>query len=387
MKKLYIFIIACLLAVPAAAGNLLYGPWVTNIGENGFNVLWITEQPSLDWVEVAPDDGTAFEAMMRPKYYQTSHGRRTSGRYHCVRVDNLEPGTSYRYRIVGRILTDATSPYRLDFGATVRVSPKGTMSVRTLDSKADACRFSVMNDIHFQDARFTALSSGIDIQNTDFIVLNGDIVSYAQNIDTVAKHTIGPIAKQAQRLPILNARGNHEGRGVDFDKVYDLFPTSTGEFWYSFRQGPAAFIVLDAGEDKPDESHEYAGTADYDSYRARETQWLLQAVQEPSFTSAPVKICIIHVPTVALADSWYSQLWITENWAPILEKAGIRLMISGHHHKWIYSEAGKDGKNYPVVVNSNLERMDVVVTADGAIDLKTYDADGVLKHQLNLAAF
>ena len=150
MKKLYIFIIACLLAVPAAAGNLLYGPWVTNIGENGFNVLWITEQPSLDWVEVAPDDGTAFEAMMRPKYYQTSHGRRTSGRYHCVRVDNLEPGTSYRYRIVGRILTDATSPYRLDFGATVRVSPKGTMSVRTLDSKADACRFSVMNDIHFQ---------------------------------------------------------------------------------------------------------------------------------------------------------------------------------------------------------------------------------------------
>ena len=174
---------------------------------------------------------------------------------------------------------------------------------------------------------------------------------------------------------------------MDFDKVYDLFPTSTGEFWYSFRQGPAAFIVLDAGEDKPDESHEYAGTADYDSYRARETQWLLQAVQEPSFTSAPVKICIIHVPTVALADSWYSQLWITENWAPILEKAGIRLMISGHHHKWIYSEAGKDGKNYPVVVNSNLERMDVVVTADGAIDLKTYDADGVLKHQLNLAAF
>ena len=382
MKKIYIILLACLLSVPAFAGNLLYGPWVTNISETGFNVLWVTAEPSLDWVEVAPDDGSAFEAMLRPKYFQTSHGRRTTGRYHNVRIDNLEPGTGYRYRIVGSVLADASSPYRLDFGATVRVSPKGTMSVRTLDSKADVCRFSMMNDIHFQDARFTKLAAGIDTKKTDFIVLNGDIVSYSQNIDTVAKHSIVPIAAQAQKLPIIYARGNHEGRGVDFDKVYDLFPTSTGEFWYSFRQGPAAFIVLDAGEDKPDESHEYAGTADYDAYRMRETEWLKSAVKEASFVEAPVKICIVHVPTVAYPDSWYSQLWITENWAPILADAGIDLMLSAHHHKYIYSEAGKDGKNYPLLVNSNTERMDVEVTASG-INIKTYDVDGVLKHAVS----
>ena len=227
--------------------------------------------------------------------------------------------------------------------------------------------------------RVSALAKPVDLDKTDFIVLNGDIVSYSQHIDSVAKHSIVPITEQAERLPLVYARGNHEGRGLDFDKVYSLFPTSTGEFWYSFRQGPAAFIVLDGGEDKPDGSHEYAGTADYDAYRQRETEWLKQAVKDPSFVSAPVKICIVHIPTVAYKNSWYSQLWITENWAPILEKAGIDLMLSAHHHKWICSEAGQDGKGYPLLVNSNMERMDVVVTKDG-IDVKTYDVNGNLCH-------
>ena len=386
MKKLRLLILCALLAVPAGAArgsNLLYGPWVHNVDEHGFTVLWVTEMPSLDYVEIAPDDGSAFEAKSRPRYYESAYGRRMMGRYHCVRIDSLESGTRYRYRIVGKVLTDGSNPYRLVFGHLRLISPgKRTCSVRTLDTSADTCRFSMFNDIHFNDARFTALAKPVDPGKTDFLVLNGDIVSYAQHIDSVAKHTFAPISLQAERIPIVYARGNHEGRGLDFDKVHSLFPTPTGEFWYSFRQGPAAFIVLDGGEDKPDASHEYAGTADYDAYRAHETQWLLEAVKEPSFVSAPVKICIIHMPTVAYKDSWYSQLWITKNWAPILEKAGIDLMLSAHHHKWICSEAGQDGKGYPLLVNSNLERMDVVITKSG-IDVKTFDVDGNPCHQWN----
>lgn len=367
-------------AATASASNLLYGPWVHNVDEHGFTVLWVTAEPSLDYVEIAPDDGSAFEAKARPRYYQTANGRRTMGRYHTVRVDGLEPGTSYRYRLVGKVLTDGSNPYQLIFGRLRLISNrKRTCKVRTFDAKAEVCRFSQFNDIHFDDARFTALAKPVDLDKTDFIVLNGDIVSFSQHIDSVARHSIVPITEQAERVPLVYARGNHEGRGLDFDKVYSLFPTSTGEFWYSFRQGPAAFIVLDGGEDKPDSSHEYAGTADYDAYRQRETEWLKQAVKDPSFVSAPVKICIVHIPTVAYKNSWYSQLWITENWAPILEKAGIDLMLSAHHHKWICSEAGQDGKGYPLLVNSNMERMDVVVTKDG-IDVKTYDVNGNLCH-------
>jgi len=384
MRIIRTLILFCLLAVPGAAvhaSNLLYGPWVHQVDEHGFTVLWVTEKPSLDYVEIAPDDGTPFEAKARSRYYQTSHGRRTAGRYHSVRIEGLEPGTRYRYRVVGQVIADDSNAYRISYEALRLISPKKrTLSVRTLDSSADTCRFSLLNDIHFKEKRYKTLASGLTQDNTDFIVLNGDIVSYAMNIDTVAKYSIRPITRQAELLPLVYVRGNHEGRGRDFDKVWPLFPTPTGEFWYSFRHGPAAFIVLDAGEDKPDSSHEYAGTADYDAYRARETEWLKEAVKDPSFAEAPVKICLIHVPTLNMKGSWYSQKWITENWAPVLETAGVDLMLSGHHHKWMCSESGQDGKNYPVLVNSNTERMDVVVTRNG-IEVKTYTEDGSLSHQ------
>lgn len=387
MKNFRILILLSLFIIaPFAlnASNLLYGPWVHNISEHGFTVLWVTEKPSLDYVEIVPDDGSNFETKVRRRYYETKHGRRVIGRYHCVRIDSLSPGTRYYYRIVGKTITDDSNPYRPVFGCIRRItSGKRTPSVRTLNVSADTCRFSMLNDIHSNDARYTSLAAGIDTEKTDFILLNGDIVSYVQNIDTLVKHTIAPIAVQAEQLPIIYARGNHECRGRDFNKVYELFPTSTGQFWYTFRQGPAAFVVLDAGEDKPDNNHEYAGTADYDSYRRKQSEWLANAVKEPSFASAPIKICVIHVPTIKYKNSWYSQYWITEHWAPILEKAGIDLMLSGHHHKWICSEAGQDGKNYPVLVNRHNERMDVLITADG-IDVKTYGVDGKIYNQWKL---
>lgn len=383
MKLLHFFlltILSIILCLPSKASNLLYGPWVHNVGEHGFTVLWVTEKPSLDYVELAEDDGSAFEASIRSRFYETSHGRRVTSRYHCVRIDGLQSGKVYRYRVTGKVLKDDTNPYKLIYGAEQQISPKKkVLSVKTLDSSADSCRFSVFNDIHANDILYSGLSEPVDPKETDFIVLNGDIVSESQNIDTLIKHTILPICEKAGQLPLFFVRGNHEGRGHDFDKVYSMFPTSTGEFWYSFRQGPAAFIVLDAGEDKHDGHCEYSGTADYDSYRQRETDWLEKAVLDTMFVSAPYKICLIHVPTIKFKRSWYVEKWITENWTPILEKAGIDLMLSGHVHNWICSESAQDGKNYPVLTNSKNERMDVTVTSH-SLDVRTYGVDGTIIH-------
>ena len=387
MKKyiriISLFILSALYAIPSSASNLLYGPWVCDVTETGFTVLWVTEKPSLDYVEIAPSDGSSFDGQPRKKYYQTNHGRRTSGIYHRVRIDSLRPGTEYRYRIVGKVVEDDSNVYRINYGLLRQISARRDHFVRTLDSKAEVCRFSMVNDIHGNDKVYAALVANMDPKQTDFLILNGDMVSNAKQIDTVIRHMVEPIKQQAERIPLFYARGNHEGRGADFDKLYDMFPTSTGEFYYSFRQGPAAFLVLDAGEDKPDSHHEYGGTADYDAYRQKETEWLLKAVQDESFVSASMKICIIHIPTLAFRSSWYAERYITEHWVPILEKAGIDLALCAHHHKWRVIAAGEHGKSYPLLVNSDRERMDVVVTAD-SIDVKTYSTEGALVHQWNL---
>ena len=67
---------------------------------------------------------------------------------------------------------------------------------------------------------------------------------------------------------------------------------------------------------------------------------------------------------------------------PILEKAGLDLALCAHHHKWRVVGAGEHGKNYPLLINSDKERMDVVVTAK-SIEVKTYSTDGTLVHEWN----
>ena len=105
------YIIVMLLAavfVPACpdAGargiDLSCGPWIQNVSETGFTLMWATADKSLSWVEVAPDDGTPFEAARRPGFYQTVAGKKYTGTFHKVRVEGLEPGKAYRYRILGK---------------------------------------------------------------------------------------------------------------------------------------------------------------------------------------------------------------------------------------------------------------------------------------------
>ena len=119
----------------------------------------------------------------------------------------------------------------------------------------------------------------------------GDIVSYAKSIDTVMVHTFGPVADIVKDIPVVFARGNHEGRGADSYLVPGLFDTPTGEPYYIFRRGPVAFVVLDGGEDKPDSSVEYSGLADYDAYRQAELEWLRGAVKDRSSEGPAFRRC------------------------------------------------------------------------------------------------
>ena len=107
MKNLFKLAIAVLffnMAVSAASAqdcpvaDIKAGPWVTNVSGEAFNVLWTSNYRTLSYVEVAPDDGTDFDACERPRFYQTVSGRRVIDTFHDVRITGLEPGKSYQVR-------------------------------------------------------------------------------------------------------------------------------------------------------------------------------------------------------------------------------------------------------------------------------------------------
>ena len=383
MRRLILLAAAVLLCFSASGAKryqIQYGPWVTNVTETSFTVLWTTAQDNLSAVQVAPDDGSAFEAEQRPFFVQNIAGRNPACKLHCVTVSGLKPGTTYRYRITGREVRDASDPYGIEYrkagtDITLRYA-------HTLDPKADSCSFCMVNDMHFNADKYRTLVKGKNHGNTDFLVLNGDIVSYSQSIDSVIKYSFWPGKALLNEVPVVYARGNHESRGADFAKVPALFPTPTGQFYYSFRQGPVAFLVLDGGEDKPDGSAEYSGYAHFDDYRIGELEWLIKAVNEPSFADAPVKVAIVHMPPFGGKGSWYGQRWLHDNILPVLNEAGIDILLGAHHHKYMYLEPGEDGNNFPIVVNSNSERLDFSAGAAG-FSVKIFDVEGNRTHSLD----
>ena len=355
MKKA-LFSLICLIAVTAFGQKnfkIVYGPYLQMVGENEATILWVTSAKALSWVEVAPDDGNHFYAESRPKYFQTLFGKRTLGRLHTVRITGLAPGTTYRYRVCSKEVLD-DQPYSIQYGKVAATDVYGRQPLKftTLDGNKKSVRFSVVNDIHGDNALLKALTGDLRDRKADFIIFNGDMVSHMDSEQQIFEGFLNTgIELYASEIPFYYSRGNHETRGIFSSAFIQYFPTPTGLPYYAFKQGPVFFLVLDGGEDKPDDSFEYSETADFDRYRENQAQWVKQVVASDAFKQSPFKIAVIHIPPVK--SSWHGPLHTKKTLVPLLNEAGIDLMLCAHLHQHFYLEKGEDGCNFPILINAN----------------------------------
>lgn len=376
----FILLVAC--AVSAQAVRITFGPYLQQVGENEAVIVWGTDKRSVSWVETAPDDNLHFYAEERPKFYQTHLGRKVIGTLHRVKVDGLTPGTTYRYRVFSQEVTEEKT-YQVSYGgvASTRVYQKEPLRFTTVDPSKTSIRFSVVNDIHADTARMARLLKDVRRGETDFVVFNGDMVSH---MDTERQVVDGFINKAvdmfASEVPFYMVRGNHEGRGVMASRYPEYFPASTGMPYYTFRQGPVFFIVMDGGEDKPDSDIEYFGLNRMDRYREDEARWLKEVVATEEFRSSPYKVVLLHVPP--FGDTWHGQLHAQRMFMPILNEAGVDVMVCGHLHRHLFVRPGKEsGAKFPVIINSNVDVIEA--SADGhSLELSVKNGNGqeILHH-------
>ena len=383
MKTIFLSLLSLLSAFCCCSAinypDVKYGPWVQNVSETGFTVMWTSTHKNLAYVEVAPDDGTPFELCQRPRFYNLVAGRRVADSLHTVSITGLEPGKAYRYRIYAKVVENDESAYGTDYGPEHRVSARADAVIRTLDSKADRCRFFMMNDIHNKAEKYQALAKGVEKDKFDFFLMNGDMVSYINNINDMIRDVFNTVPELTSSIPTVYTRGNHETRGRDAHHFLKVCPTPTGAPYLMFRQGPVAFLILDGGEDKPDSSPEYSGTVDFDSYRAEEIEWLKSIIKDPVFAEAPVKVAVMHIPALHTPGSWYSQTWLNRNFVPLLNEAGVDIMLSGHHHDHIYVKPGVCGNQFPILANDDTDRLEFEADAEGW-HIRTYGKDGQMTH-------
>lgn len=357
MKKLLFVLAGVAFAWTAVAQELriTHGPYLCDMTHDGVTVVWTTSKPALSWVEASPADSLNAPALRQARYYQIVAGRKLACRtLHAVRVRGLQPGTDYRYRIFSQEVQSWPDVNNVTYGKTLDAdaSRRRAYEFRTFPQAGSGCSFIVLNDIHGKADYMTRLCKSVDFSKLGFVAFNGDMSSSVESGEQLFKAYLdASVSLFATGTPILFTRGNHETRGVFADSLGDYFPGQDGRFYGIYRYGDVCILLLDCGEDKPDDHAEYNGLADYDAYRTEECEWLKRAVRSDEFLSASARIVLLHIPP--MAEAWHGSVHLNELFVPVLNEAGIDLMLCGHDHAYSFRPAGEQGTQFPIVVNDN----------------------------------
>ena len=387
MKK--IFVLALMLAVTTSAFaiKITYGPYVQAVTDKTVTIVWATDKTAISWVETAPNDKQHFYAFERPKFFQTTLGRKVPTKLHCITIPNpkTDGKFAFRYRAYSQEVT-SNKGGRTMYGrvAATRIFSYRHIFVKTLNYEKKSIDCIIMNDQHGIDGTYEILNKRVNRKTTDAVFFVGDMAS---GVDAKQTSVYNKISGRVNNLknketplhevPCFMVRGVNESTGKLGMDFMSHFPTSTGKPYYTVRYGSTCFIVLDSGIDKKDK---VAGT-DFDSYRKEQAEWLAQALQSDEVKNAPFKVALMHIPPMAGVSPISKDLHAL--YVPILEQAGINLMICGYTHNAAMHEANKKCK-FPILENSSANllniratqsHMDVVVEDFYGNEIKTYSFD------------
>lgn len=335
--------------------QIKYGPYLQSTKETETTIVWVTNKPSVGWVELAPDDGTHFYQVPRERFYDTKNGVKSENPVHSVLLTGLKPGTTYRYRVCVQEVLEHKGTEVL-YG---KLNSSYFRQFTTNDTHKSQTSFVMLNDIHGRVNDLPVLLNIAKYKETDFVIFNGDMVSHSSTESQLFNSFMNKaIELFASEKTMYYARGNHETRSTFATFFQNYFSVKEPHLYFTMRQGPVFFIFLDTGEDKPDTDVEYSGITDYDRYRTEQARWLERVVASEEFKQAPYRVVVGHMPPVPWEGTmWHGPWEILQKFVPILNKAGIDLMLCGHYHvnkPGFYYYQPTEQVGFPVLVNESV---------------------------------
>lgn len=303
---------------PVFAQSITRGPYLQLGTSSSIVVRWRTNIATDSWVQFGSSPTTLANAVSSP----------TPTTEHQVTLNGLSADTLYYYSVgtTSQVLAGANSSHFFATAPTPGTAQPTRIWVigdsGTANSNAAAVRDAYLN---FAGTR-----------HTDLWLMLGDN-AYQSGTDAeyqAAVFNIYPtLLRQSVVWPTL---GNHDGASADSatqsGPYYDIFTlpkngeagglASGTEAYYSFDFGSIHFVVLDS----------------FETSRAPNGAMLTWLANDLAATNQPWIIAFFHHPPYSKgshdSDTETALIEMRQNALPILEAAGVDLVLSGHSHSY-----------------------------------------------------
>ena len=354
--------------------EIAHGPYLQEVTTDGATFAFQTSQPSFSFIELKKEGEEDSN-----NYAGSQHGlKQADATFFAIRAEELQPNTTYQYRIHAKEIK-SFQPYKVVFGDSI-ASPWYTF--RTIDPKQKGGSIFITSDMHSNPKLLKNLLERCDYKTCTSFFYAGDMMNYmTENGEHPFTSFIDTSVEMfATSIPFEFVRGNHETRGNMARIFPSFFPKQNGKIYGSYLMGDVMVIMLDTGEDKSDTHPVYAGLTDFDNYRSEQARWLEKVVKSKEFKKAKYRIVISHFPLVSDKEWEKGTTWkgcqdASQKFLPILNHAGIDLIVAGHTHRFFYHEPGESGNQCPVLEQGAMcaTRLDL---SDGNIHIKVIGKNG-----------
>jgi predicted phosphodiesterase len=344
--------------------EITHGPYIQHLTTNSVVINWSTSLDCISWVEYYVEDGSNFYQQEREKVFNSTGGIKNVGRLQKVIINDLKPSTQYAYRIYSQRVGEDGS---LGDVKATRVYKNKPLHFTTQELNKSQTSCIILSDMHENPSKVGTLLNSVTMDNTDFVLLNGDFINVFNNEKALYSVLDTCVDIFAKEKPLYIVRGNHETRGSKARELNRYFHFPEDRYYYTFSSGTTCFIVLDGGEDKPDSDIEYHGLADFDMYRSEEARWLNEVVESEEFKKAEQNIVFLHIPPFIekRGNEWHGVNEIKEKFVPILNKAGIDLMLCGHTHSYAFIDKTIGENNFPIIISDSNSLIDLTSDSSG----------------------
>ena len=326
--------------------DILWGlPYLQNMTTDGVTVMYQSRGSVRSWVEIGTD------SLHTQKYRQLRGGQEVvHDLEHRVRLDGLQPGQTYYYRVCAQEITKNQS-YSKAFGRST-ATPFYRFTL-----PADTTRHFtaiILNDLHGVQAVINSVAACLDSIQPDLIFLNGDCLSEPADRNQAIRMVQGLVVPfHGEQRPLVFIRGNHEIRNAYSSGMTSLMEWPGGETYHAFSWGRTRFVVLDCGEDKPDSTWVYYGLNDFSGFRQDQVGFLQQETRSRAFRRADHRFLLHHIPLWfdnEANDPGGASAPCRALWSELLTRAGFDCAFNGHTHSHQFYAKGQHGNPYPMYI-------------------------------------